>query len=107
MRLHFGYVSIVIALGAFPQLSHSEETRYGCVQIDVMAAGTDLEPWDSWQSWCELSQDQPNSMCFDWIDESWVERQSFELEHILDFMEAGERTCPSVPDGAPPIIRGE
>lgn len=85
-----------------------EQPLLGCIFVDREKVELPLEPWEAWQSWCDLSQDVESVQCFgfDQIEEQWVATITFNPEHLLERVEAGSGTCPALPDALPPDFRG-
>lgn len=95
---------LVVAGGALAEDETSDAPQLGCVKVNVDAPEVSLDPWDSWQKWCELDETQAEVKCYDYIDENWVEHSVFQRVHVIQSRMPGERTCPALVDETGPTI---
>lgn len=106
MRWSILYLGMAITSAVAAQDLTQSEIQLGCIQVNIDLVDNELDPWDSWQNWCDLDTEQPEALCYNWIVDGWEESHRFDQALILDRLAAGHRTCPTTPDSAPPIIRG-
>lgn len=108
----FSAFLLVIAFGPYSLIAQAETEDVrplGCIEIDIKAPGIDLEPWDAWQSWCDISALEGPVECFffnEFKDEMIKDRE-FDAALVLSRLKAGERLCPNIGIGGPlpPLIR--
>lgn len=91
---------------AYSQDVKNDRTSLGCIRIDTDLPQVNYDPWDSWQNWCDLDPSASEIECFDLIDGEWALREVFDGTVVIKRRTPGERSCPLVPDGTKPPIRG-
>lgn len=94
---------VFIPLPAIGGPSSPDNDDIGCIRLDTEELG--LDPWEAWQTWCELDEALPLIKCSDYEDEKWIERVQYAPEHVLERQHPGIGNCAFLPRGAPPRFR--